>query len=384
MKPEIHLSPRWYSASIRAMQLASRMMIVGLTAGIQSPAAAQAPIAPAPPAASSANQAVSKTNKLTPTDFSKIRGANYRGANAADTTDYWHHYDPKETERDLGYADRLQLNQIRIFVNYAGWSDDQAKFRKNLVDLAQACERHKIGLMVVVGNTETMTADDPARPIDFDAARDLVTDLVKTIGNEPRWQFGTPRTSRIITLPAPPDRERKRFELARFIATTFHKLDQNTPVTIGVAFERNMETLADAVDVLSFHDYLQTRAAISRDIARAKAFAGGAGKPVINTEIGCVARANPYDVTLEEHMNGGVGWYIWELMITKRWGNVHGVFYPDGTVRDPSIPAAMLGMFRNRTQESCLKIPIARTGSAKASPARNAGWIRQREVGKKD
>jgi hypothetical protein len=118
---------------------------------------------------------------------------------------------------------------------------------------------------------------------------------------------------------------------ARFIATTFHNLDQNTPVTIGVAFERNMEPLADAVDVLSFHDYLQTRAAISRDIARAKAFAAGAGKPVINTEIGCVARANPYDVTLEEHVNAGVGWYIWELMITKRWGNVHGVFYPDGT-----------------------------------------------------
>jgi hypothetical protein len=352
MKPEIHLSPRWYSASIRVMQLASRMVIVGLAAGIQSPAAAQAPIAPSPAAASFANPAVSKTRKLTPTDFSKIRGANYRSANAGDTTDYWRHYDPKETERDLGYADRLQLNQIRVFVNHAGWSDDQAKFRKNLVDLAQACERHKIGLMVVVGNTETMTADDPARAIDFDAARDLVTDLVKTIRNEPALAFwDASNEPDYNAAPAPPDRERKRLELARFIATTFHKLDQNTPVTIGVAFERNMETLADAVDVLSFHDYLQTRAAISRDIARAKAFAAGAGKPVINTEIGCVARANPYDVTLEEHMNGGVGWYIWELMITRRWGNVHGVFYPDGTVRDPSIPAAMLGMFRNRSSK---------------------------------
>ena len=35
-------------------------------------------------------------------------------------------------------------------------------------------------------------------------------------------------------------------------------------------------------------------------------------------------------------------------MITKTLGNVHGVFYADGTVRDPSIPAAMLGLFRNR------------------------------------
>ena len=75
----------------------------------------------------------------------------------------------------------------------------------------------------------------------------------------------------------------------------------------------------------------------------------------MNTEIGCIARANPYDVTLEEHMKAHVGWYIWELMITKRWGNVHGVFYPDGTVRDPAIPAAMFGLFRNRSDNVILE-----------------------------
>ena len=44
--------------------------------------------------------------KLTPADLSTIRGANYRGAAAANTTDYWLHYNPAETERDLTYADR--------------------------------------------------------------------------------------------------------------------------------------------------------------------------------------------------------------------------------------------------------------------------------------
>src|SRR5207244_5147153 len=96
---------------------------------------------------------------------------------------------------------------------------------------------------------------------------------------------------------------------------------------------------------------------IAADISRAKEFATKSGKQVMNTEIGCVARANPYDVTLEEHMKAHVGWYIWELMITKRWGDVHGVFYPDGTVRDPSIPAAMLGLFRNRGSEVVLERP---------------------------
>jgi hypothetical protein len=30
------------------------------------------------------------------------------------------------------------------------------------------------------------------------------------------------------------------------------------------------------------------------------------------------------------------------------WNRVHGIVYPDGTVRDPSIVAAIAGFFRNR------------------------------------
>jgi len=56
-------------------------------------------------------------------------------------------------------------------------------------------------------------------------------------------------------------------------------------------------------------------------------------------------------------MDAGVGWYIWELMITQRWGNVHGVFYTDGTVRDPAIPTAILGFFRNRGETVALEDP---------------------------
>ena len=78
---------------------------------------------------------------------------------------------------------------------------------------------------------------------------------------------------------------------------------------------------------------------------------------MINTEIGCTGRANPYDMAIEEYSNAHVGFYIWELMITTYWGNVHGIFYPDGTVRDPSIPAAMLGLYRNRSTNVVLEYP---------------------------
>ena len=114
-------------------------------------------------------------------------------------------------------------------------------------------------------------------------------------------------------------------------------------MTIGFAFVPGMEKLADAVDVLQFHDYSPTREQIRANIVRAQQFAAKVGKPVVDGEVGCDARANPYDVALEEHMKAGMGWYIWELMIVPgSWGPVQGVFYADGTVRDPSIPAAIL------------------------------------------
>ena len=315
----------------------------------------------------------SNTAKLTPTDLSTIRGANYRAAGAANTTDYWLHYNPAETERDLSYADRLKLNQLRVFVNYASWQTNQAAFRKNLIDLARACNRHHIGLMITVGDSASFIAADGT--INRDHIRNFIAALVAAIGNEPALAFWDASNEPDYNAAgSPADLQQKRFEIARQIAAALHELDKKTPVTIGVANERNMETLADAVDVLSFHDYLPTRAAISNDIVRAKAFAAKTGKQVMDTETGCIARANPYDVTLEEHMKAHVGWYIWELMITKRWGDVHGVFYPDGTVRDPSIPAAMLGLFRNRSTNAILE-NVNREGWVNTDVAAAESWL---------
>jgi len=61
-------------------------------------------------------------------------------------------------------------------------------------------------------------------------------------------------------------------------------------------------------------------------------------------------------------------------MIAYHWGPVHGVFYPDGTVRDPSIPAAILGFFRNRGQEIVLEVPD-REGWVTRTVASAKDWL---------
>jgi hypothetical protein len=285
-----------------------------------------------------------------PKNLSGVRGFNYMSAGTKTHTEHWQKYDPAETERDLDYARRLNLNQARVFISYQAYAEDKERFRKNLVHLVRAAHQRGIGVMPVVGYSREMIMDDAARP----AAREWAADLVKTIGKEPGLAFWDV-CNEPDWPPTPPERVQRRMALARYMAGVFHELDPVTPVTIGFAFDKGTAEMADAVDVLSFHDYLQTRGQIRATITRAKAIAARTGKPIFNTEIGCIGRANPYDVTLQEHMNAGVGWYIWELMITGQWGSVHGVFYPDGTVRDPAIVASLLGFSRNRGPQVVLE-----------------------------
>ena len=73
-------------------------------------------------------------------------------------------------------------------------------------------------------------------------------------------------------------------------------------------------------------------------------------------------------------MKAGVGWYIWELMVTHSWGTVHGVFHPNGTVRDPTIVAALFGMFRNRAEDMMPAVPD-REGFVTRAVANNKRWL---------
>jgi hypothetical protein len=259
-----------------------------------------------------------------------------------------------------------------VFITYQAWTADKDAFRKNLVHFVRAAHQRGMGTMPTIGSMPREAFQgDAGLPL----AREWVQDLVKTIGEEPGLAFWD-ATNEPDYPPTPAERMQRRMELSKDMAGFFHEFDKKTPVTIGFAFVPGMEELAGAVDVLSFHDYMQNRAVIHANIARAKAFAAKVGKPVFNTEIGCVARANPYDVTLQEHMNANVGWYIWELMITPGWGDVHGVFYADGTVRDPSIAAAILGLFRNRGPNVVLENPD-REGWVTTAVANGKQWLAQ-------
>jgi hypothetical protein len=295
----------------------------------------------------------------TPRDLSRIRGFNYTSSNAYNDIAFWRDYDPARVERELDFAKRLQLNQARVFLNYVVYQRNPEAFLGHVRHFARAAHGRGIGVMFVVWD-DCCIDDMPNYDVadkrwypnpgprnlgeNFWPAGDrYVRDLVKTVKDEPGVAFWDVMNEPGVRNGHYPD------AFVRHFAQLLDELDPKTPTTVGAMRVQDMERYADVVRVLSFHDYSPTRADMADVINGAKTVAARLHKPLVLTETGCLGRANPYDMALEAYSKAGFGWYIWELMISQsHWGRIHGVVYPDGTVRDPAIAAALMGFFRNR------------------------------------
>jgi hypothetical protein len=293
-------------------------------------------------------------------DYSNVRGFNYTPASARGYTAEWQDYKHAEADRDMGYAQKLGMNMARVFLSYNAWLADKAAFKAHLKDFVRTANAHGIGTMfVLVDLPQGMMSDlfeETAKP----QLRAWAKDAVDAVDREPglaMWDVANEPD--LVRIPSfmPNTNQPQRIAVARYMAGVLHELDHRTPVTIGCLYLACTRQTADVVDVLSYHDYSMTRAQMAADIARAKELAASVKKPIMTTEMGCTGRANPYDVEIEEHDKAHMGWIIWELMIAHNWGPIHGVFYPDGTVRDPAIAAAIVGVFRNRGGDVVLEEP---------------------------
>jgi hypothetical protein len=300
-----------------------------------------------------------RPNSRTPADTATIRGANYEWSpNTA----------PALTERDLDYAQRLGINQLRVFFRAPQTND---ALRQGLLHLVRAADQRGIGIMPVIGGySQEMQGE--GHPGAEDVARFYVDLLSREPGlafwdvfNEP--DYPPTSTNRVA-----------RIAMAGYMAGLFRKLDGRTPVTIGFAYEATMEKCLDDVDVLVFHNYLQTRQEVRTDIELARLAGAKARKQVMDDEMACICRANPYDMAISEHVDAHIGYYLFELMINsgrpRAWGDVHGIFYPDRTIRDPSIPMAVLGLFRNHGGDVVLERPD-REGRVTRTIADARSWL---------
>lgn len=280
--------------------------------------------------------------------YAWIKGVNYRIRP-----------DEAVTLRELGYAKRLGINSVRVWLSYEAFEREGEAYIRQVKRFVQACHEQAVTVVPILFNGNgldpaILEADFTPRGERFasavvEALRDEPGLLMYDVMNEPPCND--------LILRAPDEAvKRARYEkiwaFVRHYCAYVKALDPVNALTVGNWLAVDIESSADLVDVISYHDYSPTLKGV-RAMAELALSAGRKyGKPVINNETCCVARANPYDQVIQTLDEYGIPWYVFNLMIDGYWKDVHGIFYPDGTIRDPAVAAAIVGCFRNRRLET--------------------------------
>jgi hypothetical protein len=295
-------------------------------------------------------------------NYSALRGVNY-GIQT----------DREKLARELGFARRLNLNSVRVWCSPAAWRNNPTGYVQMVKTFVQNCWEEGFTVTPILWNGNMM---DPAilDPAYWEQEGDTyTTEMVSAMKNEPGielWDvMNEPccndylKDLRDPSIPA--EHAEQMWAFLRHFCRLVRALDDTHPITIGHTYSHEVEPTVDEVDVISFHDYQDTREKIRDNYRLAMEVSARHGnKPVLNTETGCIARGNPYDLAMQICEEFGCGFYVFENMVDGYWKDIHGIFYPDGTVRDPAIVAAILGFYRKRDPETAIPESPNREGLA--------------------
>jgi hypothetical protein len=289
--------------------------------------------------------------------------------------------DQETLETQFGYAKRLNLNSSRIWLSIAQYERNPEGYINQLVNYVRTAHKFGISVMPIFfnGNGQDPIQPEVLKPGFKERGDKYVQAIIKALKDEPgllMWDMMNEPVCNDYYLQAPAEEKEKRFnEIYDFVRYYLKKTREwdssNNPVTVGVMYPQFLDAVADLCDVLCFHDYRETRAIVQHGYDVAKEISARNGnKPLINSEMACTGRANPYDMAIEMCEKNGAGWYVFTLMISGYWGGVHGIFYPDGTIRDPSIVAAIMGFYRNRDLNTTINHNVNMEGYAQKALAK--------------
>jgi hypothetical protein len=282
-----------------------------------------------------------------------IRGVNYVPSNAVNATQMWVDFDRVTIDRELGFAQAMGLNSLRVFIQYVVYEEDATRLLDRLDAFLELASGHGLSVMPVLFDdcwlSEPFLGDQApeSRPglhnpywqsspgnrrmglACRSALRRYVEDLLGTFS----------RDRRIIAwdLYNEPQARDSSVALVRDVFTWARSVGPSQPLTAcwyGALLS----------DITSMHFYVSpTREPdeAQRAIESAKSF----GRPVVATE----ALGRPNHGELHEILplfdENRIGWYLWELMIgvdqtRYQWPNsppvadgvvFQGLLHPDGT-----------------------------------------------------
>jgi len=269
--------------------------------------------------------------------------------------------DQETLERDLGFMQRLQLNSSRVWLNQRAYESNPEEYINRVLNYVRTCNKYGVTVMPVLFSSGGFPAllEKNARA----GCEKYVTAIVNALKKEEgllMWDVCNEPNCNDYYRKAPPAEQQKRNDeiagFVRYFITYVKKIDPVNAVTVGHWIPKFCGNTSDLVDVISFHDYLETRSRVEESYAIAEGYSKKYNKPLINSELCCIGRSNPYDMAIQIADEHNVGWYVFNLIISGGWSDIHGLVYPDGTIRDPASIAALFGFYRKRDLNTTVKV----------------------------
>lgn len=270
-----------------------------------------------------------------------------------------------QMEFELQCAKRLQINSVRFWLDKEAWKENSIEYLSNIKRFVALCWKYDISVMPILWNGNYISEFVLPSDSEWENENRYAKEVYDTLSGEPgvlMWDIiNEPMCNEYLGKARSEEYERRYKELqiyARALCKIFRRIAPDVPITVGHEQVEHCESTIDLVDVISFHEYHCTRKEIRNSYLKVAELSERCGnKPILNTETGCIGRANPYDIELEMCTEYQIGWYLFNLVCEQPWGDMHGLIYPDGTIRDATVIAALFGFFRNRTQNRILPAP---------------------------
>lgn len=295
-----------------------------------------------------------------------LRGSNFIPGTAINQLEMWQAatFDPKTIDRELGYAQSIGFNTMRVFLHHVAWHEDKEGFKSRMKKYLSISDRHHIKTIFVFfddcwndtyhagkqpvpkpGIHNSGWVRDPGslyhtEPLLGDTLEQYVKDILTTFKHDRRiilWDlFNEPGNSSngYKSLPL----LQKAFSWAR-------QVNPDQPLSVGVwnpeLKELNTYQLENS-DIITYHNYGKEQEA-SNVIDSLKPY----GRPLICTEYMARTRGSLFSnimPLLKKKNVGAINWglvagktntmYAWDTPMPdgsepKVW--FHDIFRPDGT-----------------------------------------------------
>ena len=279
-------------------------------------------------------------------DYAWVRGTHYGPGG-----------DPEQLVRELGYGRRVGLNATRFGLGRGAWNKDPKGYVERVRAFVRIAWENGYYSMPILFNGNMI---NPKMLDDGEWANcaAYAKDIVLALKDEPgllMWDVMNEPTCNpwVNAQKDKTEKERRRQKTWAFLrkaCALVRELDPGSPITVGYTTAYEAEPTVSCVDVISFSPVVATG---FEDVLKE---AKEAGIPVVLFD-------RAVDVSEPDLYKSLIGSDFVEE--GRRADSEHGVFYPDGTVRDPATVAAMMGCFRCRDTSMIVPGLANREGSAK-------------------